>query len=131
MLKLCLVKRGILRSDRLRAARNGEITMKKILALLLAMALSLSACGDGASTGQGGELSGGVTALGSTSMERVMGVLAEQFGIDHDGVMVSVEGGGSGAGVEAAAVVPLSWLMLWRHYLPQSIWTAALRQPPV
>ena len=33
-----------------------------------------------------------------------MGVLAEQFGIDHDGVMVSVEGGGSGAGVEAAAV---------------------------
>jgi len=78
--------------------------MKKIPALLLAMTLSLSACGDGASTGQGGELSGGVTALGSTSMERVMGVLAEQFSIDHDGVMVSVEGGGSGAGVEAAAV---------------------------
>ena len=72
--------------------------MKRIPALLLALTLSLSACGDGASTGQGGELSGGVTALGSTSMERVMGVLAEQFGIDHDGVMGGGGGGGSGAG---------------------------------
>lgn len=81
--------------------------MKKFLALLLTltMTLGLTACGgnDGAQGGQGGELSGAVTTLGSTSMERVMGVLAEQFGIDHDNVVVSVEGGGSGAGVEAAA----------------------------
>ena len=48
------------------------------------------------------ELSGKVITLGSTSMEKVMGTLAEQFGMDNPGVTVSVEGGGSGAGVEAA-----------------------------
>jgi phosphate transport system substrate-binding protein len=35
-------------------------------------------------------------------MERVVGTLAEQYQNDHSGVTVSVEGGGSGAGVEAA-----------------------------
>ena len=35
-------------------------------------------------------------------MTDVMTILAEQFGMDHEGVTVSVEGGGSGAGVEAA-----------------------------
>lgn len=53
-------------------------------------------------SGQPAALSGTVVTLGSTSMEKVMGTLAEQFGIDNSGVTVSVEGGGSGAGVEAA-----------------------------
>ena len=102
--------------------------MKKLTALLLSAALCvglLAGCGSdstnevssdpnaGASANtntntstpendQTEELSGTVVTLGSTSMESVMGALAEQFGLDHSGVTVSVEGGGSGAGVEAA-----------------------------
>lgn len=55
--------------------------------------LSLSACGGPCNR---------VTALGSSSMDGVMGILAEQYGLDHPDVVVSVEGGGSSAGVEAA-----------------------------
>jgi len=77
---------------------------KRVLALALAalMLTGLTACG-GSDTGSNSSLSGSVTALGSTSMEKVMGALAEQFNADHSGVKVTVEGGGSGAGVEAAA----------------------------
>jgi phosphate transport system substrate-binding protein len=42
-----------------------------------------------------------VTVLGSTSMEAVMGTLAEQYSADHPEVRVTVEGGGSSAGIEA------------------------------
>ncbi len=78
--------------------------MKKLLAMLMAgaMAFSLAACGD-KSPQSGSELSGSVMCLGSTSMSKVMGILAEQFGTDNSGVTVSVEGGGSSAGVEAAS----------------------------
>lgn len=99
--------------------------MKKLTALLLSAALCvglLAGCADdssnanntspapntntedqNANSGQVTALSGTVVTLGSTSMEGVMGALAEQFGIDNSGVTVSVEGGGSGAGVEAAS----------------------------
>lgn len=74
--------------------------MKQWKPLLLGGALVLlAACGGG----KDGIVSGTVTALGSTSMERVMGTLAEQFRADHQGMRVSVEGGGSSAGIEAAA----------------------------
>lgn len=79
--------------------------MKKFFAVFtaLTLALSLTACGGQSSGNEGGSgLSGTVTALGSTSMEKVMGTLAEQFHMDNGGVTVTVEGGGSGAGVEAA-----------------------------
>lgn len=76
--------------------------MKKMFALALAlvMALALTACGGGENSS--GQASGAVTTLGSTSMEKVVGTLAEQFGNDNQNITVSVEGGGSGAGVEAA-----------------------------
>lgn len=87
--------------------------MKKFIAMLMAgaMAFSLAACGNqsaentqsGSDKNDGSELSGTVMCLGSTSMSKVMGILAEQFGTDNSGVTVSVEGGGSSAGVEAAA----------------------------
>lgn len=82
--------------------------MKKRIAALLLSTLMLTglltACGGkDAANSNGSGLSGAVTTLGSTSMEKVMGTLAEQFNDDHSGVKVSVEGGGSGAGVEAAA----------------------------
>lgn len=86
--------------------------MKKFIAMLMAgaMAFSLAACGNqsaentqsGSDKTDGSELSGTVMCLGSTSMSKVMGILAEQFGTDNSGVTVSVEGGGSSAGVEAA-----------------------------
>lgn len=87
--------------------------MKKIFALLLPMTLALSllaGCGGNkaeAPADQGGgsggsQISGSVITLGSTSMEKVIGALAEQFNNDNPGVKVTVEGGGSGAGVEAA-----------------------------
>ncbi len=67
----------------------------RLIALAAAMAVGLSACG--------GWREGRVTALGSSSMDHVMGALAEQYGLDHPDAMVSVEGGGSAAGVEAVA----------------------------
>ncbi len=79
--------------------------MKKILGVVLALLLTVSLAACGQKTPNGGDadkLSGTVTVLGSTSMEKVMKTLAEQFGEDNSGVTVSVEGGGSGAGVEAA-----------------------------
>ena len=102
--------------------------MKKIIATMmaLAMAVSLAACGGNGGqqsqapgtqapstqtpgtqtpadpTEPAAELSGTVLCVGSTSMEDVMKTLAEQFGIDNEGVTVNVEGGGSGAGVEGA-----------------------------
>lgn len=66
---------------------------------MFALLLLLSACGGG----KDGMASGTVIALGSTSMERVMGTLAEQFSADHRGMRVSVEGGGSSAGIEAVS----------------------------
>jgi phosphate transport system substrate-binding protein len=91
--------------------------MKKIAALLLTLTMAmalLAGCGgdqadqtapagDGGETAGDTQLSGSVVTLGSTSMEKVVGTLAEQFMLDNSGVTVSVEGGGSGAGVEAAS----------------------------
>ena len=87
--------------------------MKKFIAMLMAgaMAFSLAACGNqsaentqsGSDKTDGSELSGTVMCLGSASMSKVMGYLSEQFSTDNSGVTVSVEGGGSSAGVEAAA----------------------------
>ena len=87
--------------------------MKKLLAMLMAgaMAFSLAACSSqtaqqsdaGTDKTDSPALSGTVMCLGSTSMSKVMGYLAEQFHTDNSGVTVSVEGGGSSAGVEAAA----------------------------
>lgn len=72
--------------------------MKKIVAMMmsLAMTASLAACGGGQDAG------GSVTTLGSTSMSNVMNYLAEGFREVDGDITVTVEGGGSGAGVEAA-----------------------------
>lgn len=84
------------------------MSLKRLLSLAAALALTLglTACRAGrpnhAAKPSGGR-SDSVILLGSTSMEAIMGALAEQFGQEHQGVTISVEGGGSGAGVEAAA----------------------------
>ena len=92
--------------------------MKKTLALLLTLALSMAAltgCGsktdapaaDSTDSTTGSEtpaaLSGSVSTNGSTSMEKVIGILSEQFMADNSGVSVTYDPTGSGAGIEAAS----------------------------
>ena len=92
--------------------------MKKTLALILTLALSLAAltgCGsktetpadtssdNSAQTETPATLSGSVSTNGSTSMEKVIGALSEQFMADNSGVTVTYDPTGSGAGIEAAS----------------------------
>ena len=92
--------------------------MKKTLALILTLALSLAAltgCGSktetpadtntdsNAQTEAPAALSGSVSTNGSTSMEKVIGALSEQFMADNIGVTVTYDPTGSGAGIEAAS----------------------------
>ena len=70
--------------------------MKKILTTLLAgaMLLSFTAC-------SGGDKN--VSLNGSTSMEKVIGALSEQFMADNPDVTVTYDPTGSGTGIEAAS----------------------------
>ena len=92
--------------------------MKKTLALILTLALSLATltgCGsktetpadtntdNSAQTEAPATLSGSVSTNGSTSMEKVIGTLSEQFMADNSGVTVTYDPTGSGAGIEAAS----------------------------
>ena len=92
--------------------------MKKTLALILTLALSLAAltgCGSkteapadtntdsSAQTEAPAALSGSVSTNGSTSMEKVIGALSEQFMADNSGVTITYDPTGSGAGIEAAS----------------------------
>ena len=52
------------------------------------------------------ELSGTITANGSTSMEKVIQILEEQFMIDNPGVKASYDPTGSGTGIEPPKTVP-------------------------
>ena len=74
--------------------------MKKIIAILLAAVMAvavlpLSACAKG--------LSGTVSTNGSTSMEKDIGILSEQFMEDNGDVTITYDATGSGTGIEAAA----------------------------
>ena len=94
--------------------------MKKVFAILLTLTMTaalLAGCGStkteqpaadsGTQTAQPAEtqpaaLSGAVALNGSTSMEKVVGALGEQFMADNSGVTVTYDATGSGAGIEAA-----------------------------
>lgn len=88
--------------------------MKKGMTILLALTMTagvLAGCGakepaapaDNSTTppAQTAALSGSVSTNGSTSMEKVIGVLSEQFMIDNSGVKVTYDPTGSGTGIEA------------------------------
>lgn len=93
--------------------------MKRMLTILLSLTMALSllaGCGakeepqqpaenNNTQTEQPAEtkLSGAVSLNGSTSMEKVVGVLGEQFMTDNSGVSVTYDATGSGAGIEAAS----------------------------
>ena len=84
---------------------------KKVFALAAAavMALSLAACGGDSTETPAPEgeetasISGTVSPNGSTSMEKVVGVLSEQFMMDNTGVTVTYDPTGSGTGIEAVS----------------------------
>ena len=77
------------------------------MALCIVMALGiLSGCGQkGNDTPKNDDnnaaLSGSVSTNGSTSMDKVIGALKEQFTTDNPGVTVTYDPTGSGAGIEA------------------------------
>ena len=91
--------------------------MKKTLAFVLTAVMSLSllaGCGsktaapDSTNNDQPQQqteekLSGSVSTNGSTSMEKVIGALSEQFMADNSGVTVTYDPTGSGAGIETAS----------------------------
>lgn len=90
--------------------------MKKVIAFCLICAMTaglLTGCGasktaqetpsNGNDSQTEAQLSGSVSTNGSTSMEKVIGALSEQFMADHSGVTVTYDPTGSGAGIEAAS----------------------------
>ena len=97
--------------------------MKKVFAILLSLTMTaalLAGCGSTENTPatsnntenqepaqqeetQATALSGSVSTNGSTSMEKVIGVLSEQFMADNGGVTVTYDATGSGTGIEAAS----------------------------
>ena len=95
--------------------------MKKVFAMLLTLTLALSlmaGCGASKTEEQPAEssdtqteqpaqtetqLSGAVSTNGSTSMEKVIGALSEQFMADNPSVKITYDANGSGAGIEAAS----------------------------
>jgi len=76
---------------------------KKIIgsiALMLAILVTATACGDNGANGDG--LSGRVSLNGSTSVERVIASLIEAFSEEHPGVTLTFDATGSGAGITSA-----------------------------
>lgn len=75
--------------------------MKKLASMALAallMAAVFTGCASGKSAGN---LSGTVSTNGSTSMEKVIGILSEQFMLENSDVTVTYDATGSGTGIEA------------------------------
>ena len=79
--------------------------MNKLLTTGVALSLTLgllAGCSSPAPSGSSSALSGVVETNGSTSMESVMGILAEVFMDENPDVTVNYSGTGSGTGVESA-----------------------------
>ncbi|MGN0037532.1 MAG: phosphate ABC transporter substrate-binding protein [Coriobacteriales bacterium] len=78
------------------------------VAAAAALALSLAGCGGSSNSGssdqqQPAELSGTISTNGSTSMEKVIGSLSEEFMAQNSGVTVTYDATGSGTGIESAS----------------------------
>ena len=85
-------------------ARRGRRLTVALAALALAGgSLAVAGCGDddddnGASTNGGGDISGSVTADGSSTVEPLSAAAAEAFNAEHPGVNISVSTSGTGGG---------------------------------
>lgn len=78
--------------------------MKKLLFIamsIMVMSLALVGCGGSGGDSKCSGLSGAVSTNGSTSMEKVIGILSEQFMDDNRGVTITYDATGSGTGIEA------------------------------
>ena len=81
-------------------SEKGDLIMKKTIAILLSLVMAVSLLTVAASADK---LSGTVATNGSTSMEKVIGILSEQFMEDNDKVTITYDATGSGTGIEAVA----------------------------
>ena len=78
--------------------------MKKMIGIMMTVVLVLTVLsGCGAGRQQTAGLSGSVSTNGSTSMDKVIGILSEQFMNDNPDVTVTYDATGSGTGIEAVA----------------------------
>lgn len=82
-----------------------ERVMKKIIALSLVLIMALvgfTSCGSNSDKEvKDGELSGSLTIAGSTSVQPLSEILADNYMEDNPGVKVQVQGGGSGQGIKS------------------------------
>ena len=68
------------------------------------MMLGMLAAGCGNNSSKGGSgMQGAVSTNGSTSMEKVIGILSEAFMEDNPGVTITYDASGSGTGIEAVS----------------------------
>ncbi len=72
-----------------------------IVALIATLLFALFAC-NGNTSGNGSSKNSTISTNGSTSMEKVIGVLSEAFMQENSGVKVTYDATGSGTGIESA-----------------------------
>ena len=78
--------------------------MKKMIGIMMTVVLMAAVLiGCGSSPQQTAGLSGSVSTNGATSMDKVVGILSEQFMNDNPDVTVTYDATGSGTGIEAVA----------------------------
>ncbi len=86
------------------AALRTKATNAMAVALAAALLMIvLGACSKSAKSNEDGTLSGTVSTNGSTSMERVVGGLAEAFMSENPDVTITYDATGSGTGIECAS----------------------------
>ena len=99
---LALIGAGILAVTALVACGNGDAATAQPSAVESSAAEStVAASSEVASTETTADLSGSISMVGSTSMEKLANALSEAFMEEHPDVTVTAEFVGSGAGIEA------------------------------
>lgn len=99
---LALIGAGILAVTTLVACGNGDATTAQPSAVESSAAEStVAASSEAASTETTADLSGSISMVGSTSMEKLANALSEAFMEEYPDVTVTAEFVGSGAGIEA------------------------------
>ena len=69
---------------------------------VMMLGMLAAGCGNNSSKG-GSDMQGAVSTNGSTSMEKVIGILSEAFMEDNPGVTITYDASGSGTGIEAVS----------------------------
>lgn len=80
--------------------------MKKLISMLMTvmmLGLLMAGCGNSASGTGDSQLKGNVATNGSTSMEKVIGILSEAYMQENSGVTITYDASGSGTGIEAVS----------------------------